>query len=457
MKERECVRYGSGPDDSNESTFNLFGYLNQLVTENIISQKDAEKNSSGTIKDTPPTISRKLLVNEADDDFYTYLNEAKPNDEKPWKSHPYYFQTVNISMLAMMKMTMHAISGGSIEIMGMLVGYYRKSQLFVLDCYPLPVQGTESRVNPQNDSYEFMLKYLTKLQQSKIKKEHIIGWYHSHPGFGCWLSGIDVQTQQLHQGFEDPYVAIVIDPIKSIQNGTIDIGAFRTFYENAQLKNTAKINDTSMGWHAKDYYPLDVKMFVNKYDKLMLQNMNQSNSNYSTLSIPNIDEIKEEMFRTDLKGDINENINETYNSIKILRRMNEVVRNLTFPANNKANERKKLNVNSFEDCSFPNYANKRTVSFNRSDASEFFDQGSSEEIDENIQMDENLVHFSNFNNDAMVITATGSASKTDESMMNDKHNASDVELLNSSLALDIDTSSQLQKILIQDIQRNIFK
>ncbi len=25
----------------------------------------------------------------------------------------------------------------------------------------------------------------------------VVGWYHSHPGFGCWLSGVDVNTQQV--------------------------------------------------------------------------------------------------------------------------------------------------------------------------------------------------------------------------------------------------------------------
>jgi COP9 signalosome complex subunit 5 len=25
--------------------------------------------------------------------------------------------------------------------------------------------------------------------------ENVVGWYHSHPGYGCWLSGIDVGTQ----------------------------------------------------------------------------------------------------------------------------------------------------------------------------------------------------------------------------------------------------------------------
>ena len=25
----------------------------------------------------------------------------------------------------------------------------------------------------------------------------VVGWYHSHPGFGCWLSGVDVGTQKV--------------------------------------------------------------------------------------------------------------------------------------------------------------------------------------------------------------------------------------------------------------------
>jgi len=40
--------------------------------------------------------------------------------------------------------------------------------------------------------------------------ENAIGWYHSHPGYGCWLSGIDVGTQMLNQQFQEPFVAIVV-------------------------------------------------------------------------------------------------------------------------------------------------------------------------------------------------------------------------------------------------------
>ena len=34
------------------------------------------------------------------------------------------------------------------------------------------------------------------------RQENAIGWYHSHPGYGCWLSGIDVSTQMLNQNFQ---------------------------------------------------------------------------------------------------------------------------------------------------------------------------------------------------------------------------------------------------------------
>ncbi|KAL3067921.1 hypothetical protein niasHS_015750 [Heterodera schachtii] len=30
----------------------------------------------------------------------------------------------------------------------------------------------------------------------------VVGWYYSHPGYGCWLSGIDVNTQSINQQFQ---------------------------------------------------------------------------------------------------------------------------------------------------------------------------------------------------------------------------------------------------------------
>lgn len=50
--------------------------------------------------------------------------------------------------------------------------------------------------------------------------ENAIGWYHSHPGYGCWLSGIDVGTQMVNQQFQEPFVAIVVSVIIQFVNFT---------------------------------------------------------------------------------------------------------------------------------------------------------------------------------------------------------------------------------------------
>jgi hypothetical protein len=71
--------------------------------------------------------------------------------------------------------------------------------------------------------------------------ENAIGWYHSHPGYGCWLSGIDVSTQMLNQNFQEPFVAIVIDPVRTISAGKVCLGAFRTYPKVCIIMIVAKM------------------------------------------------------------------------------------------------------------------------------------------------------------------------------------------------------------------------
>ena len=59
--------------------------------------------------------------------------------------------------------------------------------------------------------------------------ENANGWNHSHPGYGCWLSGIDVHTQMLNQQFQEPLVAVVIHPSRTISAGNVNLGTFRTY------------------------------------------------------------------------------------------------------------------------------------------------------------------------------------------------------------------------------------
>lgn len=128
-------------------------------------------------------------------------------------------------------MAMHARSAVPHEVMGMLQGRIEENAFVVTDTYALPVEGTETRVTALEEGYEFMVEYQL-LSDAVHRPEPVVGWYHSHPGYGCWLSGIDVATQLAHQTHEDPFLAIVVDPIRTSAAGRVEIGAFRTLPES---------------------------------------------------------------------------------------------------------------------------------------------------------------------------------------------------------------------------------
>ena len=70
--------------------------------------------------------------------------------------------------------------------------------MYVMDSFGFPVEATETRVNAGREADDYMFAHLKKSKQV-ARAEGICGWYHSHPGYGCWLSGIDVNTQQNYQ------------------------------------------------------------------------------------------------------------------------------------------------------------------------------------------------------------------------------------------------------------------
>ncbi|KAJ3512408.1 hypothetical protein NLJ89_g3542 [Agrocybe chaxingu] len=204
------------------------------------------------------------------DEIYRFDAEAnkKINREAPWAKDPHYFKSCRISAIALIKMVIHARSGVPYEIMGLMQGKVVGNSLVIMDSFALPVQGTETRVNAANEANEYMAGRL----------ENAIGWYHSHPGYGCWLSGIDVNTQINNQKFQDPFVAVVIDPNRTISAGKVDIGAFRTYPENYTPPNISQSEYQSIplnkiedfGVHANQYYQLDVEIFKSSLDNDLL-------------------------------------------------------------------------------------------------------------------------------------------------------------------------------------------
>ncbi|KAF2686864.1 Mov34-domain-containing protein [Lentithecium fluviatile CBS 122367] len=229
------------------------------------------------------------LVDPTKDALYTYSASSQKtiNEAHPWRTDPHYFTSVRISAVALLKMVMHARSGGALEVMGLMLGKIEAHTFVITDAFRLPVEGTETRVNAQDEANEYMVEFLSRAREQG-QCENAVGWYHSHPGYGCWLSGIDVGTQKTQQMYQDPFVAVVIDPDRTVSAGKVEIGAFRTFPESyVQEKEKAagskggvgedgfqtiplgKIED--FGAHANHYYSLDVSHYKSSLDAKLLE------------------------------------------------------------------------------------------------------------------------------------------------------------------------------------------
>ncbi|EKM56608.1 uncharacterized protein PHACADRAFT_253814 [Phanerochaete carnosa HHB-10118-sp] len=225
------------------------------------------------------SLANDILEVSPQDEIFKFDPEANKrlNREAPWAKDPHYFKTCKISAVALIKMVIHARSGVPHEIMGMMQGKVVGTSLVIVDSFALPVQGTETRVNAANEANEYMVQYVESSNRVS-RLEHAVGWYHSHPGYGCWLSGIDVNTQMTNQKYQDPFVAVVIDPNRTISAGKVDIGAFRTYPENYTPPDAVaseyqsiplnKIED--FGVHANQYYPLEVQIFKSSLDNELL-------------------------------------------------------------------------------------------------------------------------------------------------------------------------------------------
>ena len=93
-----------------------------------------------------------------------------------------------------------------------LGSYYEENGhgvFFVADVIFLPVESSKTRVTADDETYTLIAGIIVLMQLMPIglaklrhimnwkdtTRKDIVGWYHSHPSFGCWLSGIDVNTQ----------------------------------------------------------------------------------------------------------------------------------------------------------------------------------------------------------------------------------------------------------------------
>lgn len=146
-------------------------------------------------------------------------------------------------------MLRHGRAGVPMEVMGLMLGEFIDDYTVrVVDVFAMPQSGTGVSVEAVDPV--FQTKMLDMLKQSG-RPEMVVGWYHSHPGFGCWLSSVDVNTQMSFEALNKRAVAVVVDPIQSVR-GRVVIDAFRTIPpSNALTQTEARQTTSNLGHLAK--------------------------------------------------------------------------------------------------------------------------------------------------------------------------------------------------------------
>ena len=115
----------------------------------------------------------------------------------------------------------------------------------------------------------------------------VVGWYHSHPGFGCWLSSVDINTQQSFEQLNPRAVAVVVDPIQSVK-GKVVIDAFRLINPQTVMLGQEPRQTTSNIGHLnkpsiqalihglnRHYYSIAINYRKNELEEKMLLNLNK--------------------------------------------------------------------------------------------------------------------------------------------------------------------------------------
>jgi len=194
-------------------------------------------------------------------------------------------EMVYISSLSLLKMLKHARAGVPMEVMGLMLGdFIDEYTVRCVDVFAMPQSGTGVSVEAVDPV--FQTKMLDMLKQTN-RHEMVVGWYHSHPGFGCWLSGVDVNTQQSFEALNQRAVAVVVDPIQSVR-GKVVIDAFRCINPQSMMLGQEPRQTTSNIGHLnrpsiqalihglnRHYYSIPMGYRKNELEQRMLLNLHK--------------------------------------------------------------------------------------------------------------------------------------------------------------------------------------
>ncbi|CAF5132177.1 unnamed protein product [Rotaria sp. Silwood1] len=101
---------------------------------------------AGSAKENLTQFEKANHIQEitAADESYAYDAAVQQGilQNRSWLQNPNYFKRCKISALFLLKLVMHARSGGTLEVRGMLLGKIDSKNMIVIDSFALPVEGT---------------------------------------------------------------------------------------------------------------------------------------------------------------------------------------------------------------------------------------------------------------------------------------------------------------------------
>src|SRR5207253_1016663 len=127
------------------------------------------------------------------------MAKRKPDQRQP---------RVSIEGEVLRQIRQHARSNSKTEVCGVLIGAENGSGVSISARIPgLNAAQAGTYVTFTQDTWE----HIYKIKDKEYPDEKIVGWYHSHPGFGVFLSEHDLFIQE--NFFSSPQqVAWVFDP-----------------------------------------------------------------------------------------------------------------------------------------------------------------------------------------------------------------------------------------------------
>ena len=196
-------------------------------------------------------------------------------------------EKVHVSSLALLKMLKHGRAGVPMEVMGLMLGQFVDDYTInCVDVFAMPQSGTS--VSVESVDPVFQTKMLDMLKQTG-RPEMVVGWYHSHPGFGCWLSSTDINTQSSFEALNSRAVALVVDPIQSVK-GKVVIDCFRLINPQLMMLGQEPRQTTSNIGHLqkpsiqalihglnRHYYSIVIDYRKNELEEQMLMNLHKRN------------------------------------------------------------------------------------------------------------------------------------------------------------------------------------